>query len=255
MLSHSRGQCSHRVSFPADEEEHVSDVGPTRATWAMASTLVMVVTLLLASSLAFAQDGVEQEVHHHNISFGAGPAMAVGNATNYLNTAPFIRLSYGYRFNRLFQADAGFEMAFGAAHNQNPESTTFGSVMGGDHEFMAPLLGGRIYLPLHLRRVGASVGGGAVHLHYSETAPSNSGGYGYGYGYGSGCYSCTTRGGWGGYGLANISYFLNSDHTFRVGTTVQYIAGSTNGQAVANFPATKTTDHWLELAFEIGLSF
>ncbi len=184
--------------------------------------------------------------------------MAVGNATNYLSTAPFIRLAYGYRFNKLFQADAGFEMAFGAAHNQNPESTTGGLVMGGDHEFMAPLLGARIYLPLHLSRVGMSVGGGAVHLHYSETAPSNGGG-GYGYGgyggYGSTCYSCTTRGGWGGYGLANVSYYLNSSHTFRVGTTVQYIAGSTNGQAVANFPATKTTDHWLELAFEIGFSF
>lgn len=185
--------------------------------------------------------------------------MAVGNATNYLSTAPFIRLSYGYRFNRLFQADAGFEMAFGAANNQNPESTTVGLVRGGDHEFMAPLLGGRVYLPLHLSRIGSSVGVGAVHLHYSETAPSNGGGYGYGYGYGgvggSACYTCTTRGGWGGYGLANVSYYLTSDHTFRVGTTVQYTVGHTNGQAVANFPATKTTDHWLELAFEIGLSF
>jgi hypothetical protein len=28
-------------------------------------------------------------------------------------------------------------------------------------------------------------------------------------------------------------------------TPFQYIAGSTNGQAVAYFPATKTTDHWL----------
>jgi hypothetical protein len=90
--------------------------------------------------LALAQPQ-DQEVHHHNISFGAGPAMAVGNATNYLSTAPSVRLSYGYRFNRLFQADAGFEMAFGAANNQNPETTTSGYVSGGDHEFMAPLLG------------------------------------------------------------------------------------------------------------------
>jgi len=199
------------------------------------------------------------EVHHHNISFGAGPALPVGNATNYLSSAPFIRLSYGYRFNRLFQADAGFQMAFGAANNRNAEATTFGQVQGGDHEFMFPLLGGRVYLPLHLNRVQTSLGAGAVHLHYSETASSNGGygGYGYGYGYsgGSQCYTCTARGGWGGYGLANISYYLNSDHTFRVGTTLQYVSGTTNGQAVANFPAAKTSDRWLQIAFDIGLSF
>lgn len=212
----------------------------------------------LLSSPAVAQTE-NQDVHHHNISFGVGPAMAVGSATAYLSTAPFIRLAYGYRFNRLFQADAGFQMAFGAAHNQNPENTTFGPVHGGDHEIMFPLLGGRVYLPLHLSRIETSIGGGAVHLHYSETAPSNGGGggygYGYGYGYGTGCYTCTTRGGWGGYGMANVSYFLNGEHTFRIGMMAQYIAGSTSGQAVANFPATKTSDRWLEIAFELGASF
>jgi hypothetical protein len=145
-------------------------------------------------------------------------------------------------------------MAFGAANNQNAEVTNFGQVQGGDHEFMFPLLGGRVYVPLPFERIQTSVGVGAVHLHYSETAPSNAG-YGYGYGYSSSCFSCTTRGGWGGYGLANVSYFLDSNRTFRVGTTLQYIVGTTNGQAVANFPATKTTDHWFDLAFEFGLSF
>lgn len=203
--------------------------------------------------LAFAQsDSENEQVHHHNISFGAGPAVPLGNATNYLSTAPFIRLSYGYRFNKLFQADAGFEMAFGAAHNSNAEVTNFGTVTGGDHEFMAPMLGGRVYIPLHLQRLAASVGGGVVHLHYSETASSGNAGY---YGYSSSCLSCSTRGGWGGYGLGNISYFLDSGHMFHIGTTLEYVAGSTNGQAVANFPATQTTDHWLNVAFEIGVSF
>ena len=62
-------------------------------------------------------------------------------------------------------------------------------------------------------------------------------------------------GGWGGYGLANPSYFLDDAHNFRVGSTFQYVAGATNGQAVANFPATKTTDHWANLSFEFGISF
>ena len=200
----------------------------------------------LAPCLAFGQ-AENDEIHHHNLVFGVGPAIPVGNSTNYLSTAPFIRLGYGYRFNRLFQADVGLQLAFGAANNQNAVITDAGTVQGGDHEFMIPL-GGRVYIPQPFRRIQMSVGGGGVYLHYSETAPSN--GY-----YSSNCYSCTTRGGWGGYGLANVSYFLDSNHNFRVGTTLQYIAGSTNGQAVANFPAVRTTDHWMNLAFDFGFSF
>ena len=206
---------------------------------------------LLIPLFALAQDD-SSEIHHHNISVGAGPTIAVGNSTNYLGTAPFLRVAYGYRFNRLFQADAGFQMAFGAAHNQNAEVTTFGTVQGGDHEFMFPMLGGRVYIPQPIKRIETSVGVGVVHLHYSETAPTGGGGY---YGYGSSCYTCTTRGGWGGYGLGNLSYFLDSNHTFRVGTTLEYIVGRTNGQAVANIPAIQTTDHWVNVAFEFGLSF
>ena len=87
-----------------------------------------------------------------------------------------------------------------------------------------------------------------MYLHYSETAPSN--GY-----YSSSCYTCTSRGGWGGYGLGNVSYFLDENRNFRVGTTFQFVSASTNGQAVGNVPGIKTTDHWATLAFEFGLSF
>lgn len=213
-----------------------------------------VVTFLyvFVCSLALAQTA-QPDVHHNNLTFEVGPAIPVGKTTNYLNTAPFIGFAYGYRFNQLFQADAGFQMAFGAANNQNAELTGYGQVRGGDHEFMFPLLGGRIFLPLHSSRIEASVGAGAVHLHYSETA-STGGGYGYGYG-GSACYTCTSRGGWGGYGMGNVSYFLDSNHQIRIGTTLQYVAASTNGQAVANIPAVKTTDHWLQIAIVFGFSF
>jgi hypothetical protein len=203
---------------------------------------------LLAPYLLLAQSDGEGEVHHHNFVFGVGPAVPIGSSTNYLGAAPLIRFGYGYRFNRLlFQADAGFQVVFGAANNQNPEVTDFGQVQGGDHEFMIPL-GGRIYIPQPLKRFQVSAGGGTVYLHYSETAPSSP--Y-----YPSSCYTCTSRGGWGGYGLADVSYFLDSNHTFRVGTTFQYIVASTNGQAVANIPAVATTDHWANLAFVFGFSF
>ena len=210
---------------------------------------MLIAASLLAPCITFSQEQSD-EVHHHNLVFGVGAGIPTGNATNYLSNAPLIRFGYGYRFSRLFQADAGFQMAFGAAHNTNAEVTDLGQVQGGDHEFMIPL-GGRVYIPLPFPRIQVSAGGGAVYLHYSETIPSNSGYYGYS----STCYSCTSRGGWGGYGLANVSYFLDSNHNFRVGTTLQYIAGSTNGQAVASFPANHTFDHWVNVAFDFGFSF
>lgn len=199
------------------------------------------------AGLGCAQDS-NTDYHHNNVFFGVGPAIPVGNTTNYLSTAPLIDFGYGYRFNRWFQADAGFQMAFGAANNQNAEVTNIGNVQGGDHEFMVPL-GGRIYIPQPFRRFELSAGGGAAYLHYSETASSGEPGFSIG------CYSCTSRGGWGGYGLANLSYYLDSNRNFRVGTTLQFIAASTDGQAVGNIPALKTTDHWTNIVFEFGFSF
>ena len=203
---------------------------------------------MLTSGLGFAQD---TDYHHNNEFFGVGPAIPVGNSTNYLSTAPLIDFGYGYRFDRLFQADAGLQLAFGAANNQNAEITDVGPVQGGDHEFMIPL-GGRIYIPQPFKRFEVSAGGGAAYLRYSETGSSSSVGYP---GYSVGCYSCTSRGGWGGYGLASVSYYLDSNHNFRVGTTAQFIAASTNGQAVGAVPALTTTDRWTNLLFEFGFSF
>jgi hypothetical protein len=200
---------------------------------------------LLISSFGLAQD---TDLHHHNAVFGVGSAIPMGNTTNYLNTAPLINFGYGYRFNRFLQADAGVQMAFGAAHNQNAEVTDVGAIQGGDHEFVIPL-GGRVYIPQPFKRLEFSAGGGTAYLHYSETVSSSN------VGFAVGCYSCTSRGGWGGYGLANVSYYLDSNRMFHVGTTVQYISASTNGAAVGNVPALKTTDHWTNVLFEFGLSF
>jgi hypothetical protein len=75
----------------------------------------VVFTCLLISGLGLAQD---TDYHHNNVVFGVGPAIPVGNTTSYLNPAPLINFGYGYRFNRWFQADAGFQMAFGACPPQ-----------------------------------------------------------------------------------------------------------------------------------------
>lgn len=132
-------------------------------------TLLLTSLCLTVTIPAFAQ--YSDEIHHNNISVGGGAAIPVGSTSGYLNTASAFSVSYGYRVNRFFQADAGFQMAFGAANNQNLEQTDFGEVQGGDHEFMLPL-GGRFIIPLPFRKLEASAGGGGVYLHYAETAPS-----------------------------------------------------------------------------------
>lgn len=210
------------------------------AKFACALTIV-----LAASAPAFAQGS--EDFHKNNIMAGIGPAIPMGNSSSYLTTAPMLVVGYGYRFNKWFQADAGFQIAWGAANNQNGEVSDFGTVQGGDHEYMIPL-GGRVYVPTRFDRIQASLGAGTAYLHYSETVSSN--GY-----YQNNCYSCTSRGGWGGYGLADVSYFLDSNRNFRVGTELQYIVARTNGQPVGQIPGLQTTDHWLNVMFLFGLSF
>jgi hypothetical protein len=200
--------------------------------------------ILFVSAMALAQNS---DFHRHNLAAGIGPAIPAGETTSYLSAAPLIRLAYGYRFNRFLQADAGFQMAFGAANNQNAVQTEIGPVQGGDHEFMFPL-GGRVIIPQPFKKFEISAGGGVVYLHYSETATSN--GF-----YSPTCYSCTSRGGWGGYGLGAVNYFLDENKTFHLGSTFEFISASTSGSAVGNVPAVKTTDHWANLSFELGLSF
>ncbi len=198
----------------------------------------------IGATLALSQDA---EFHRHNFVVDLGAATPMGSTSSYLSTAPLVSFGYGYRFNRYFQADAGFQIAFGAASNQNAEQTQFGAVQGGDHEYMIPL-GGRFIIPSPFKRMEIAAGGGAAYLHYAETAPSNPD-------FPVSCFSCTSRGGWGGYGLANAKYFLDSNHTFHVGATYQFVAASTNGQPVGNVPGLKTTDHWSNIMVEFGLSF
>jgi len=245
MNGYAKRQNRCRMIVAGDGRERQPNVRYRLGHFALTRIVLLGVGSLLASSLAFAQDN---DFHRNNITVGVGAATPVGNSTDYLTTAPLVTIGYGYRFNRLFQADAGLQIAFGAANNQNAEVTDFGTLQGGDHEYMIPL-GGRIYIPQPFRRIEVSAGGGAIYLHYSETVSSN------GSGFSPSCYSCTSRGGWGGYGLANVSYFLDSNHNFRVGTTLQYIVGSTNGLSVGNIPANKSTDHWMNVALEFGFSF
>src|SRR5690242_14514236 len=81
---------------------------------------------LLGCVAAFGQT---PDVHHHNLDVGIGPAIPTGSTTDFLGTAPLVGFHYGYRFNKLFQADAGFQLAWNAAgNNQNPVFTNVGEI-------------------------------------------------------------------------------------------------------------------------------
>ena len=114
-------------------------------------------------------------------------------------------------------------------------------------------LGGRVFIPQPFKRLEFSVGGGTAYLHYSETASSGNTGYGYG---GS---AVAIRVLHAADGAATdwptLVTIFDSNRIFHVGTTVQYIDATTNGPAVGNVPALKTSDHWTNVSFEFGFSF
>src|SRR5579884_3743135 len=143
---------------------------------------------------AYADDS---EVQHSDVNFSVGAGVPKGTERAYLDKAPMISLTYGYRFNKFVQAESGFQMAFGAANNQNAEESEFGTVQGGDHEFMIPF-NGRFYVPLPLQKWQVSAGGGLMYLHYGETSTSGA----------QYCFTCTSRGGWGYDGLLSVRYLF-----------------------------------------------
>src|SRR5215469_15125080 len=122
------------------------------------------------------------ELHHQNFAFGVGPATPMGSSTDYLGATPLIRFGDGYRFSRLFQADRGLQIAFGAVNNPNPELTDLGPVQGGDHELMIPLGASRF----RSRSKGSRFRPERTEcLYSSETAPSRDS---------SSCHTCTAPG-------------------------------------------------------------
>ncbi len=192
-----------------------------------------------------------QDVYpHHNITFNVGGARPAGEISSFMNSAPAIGFSYGYRFFRYAQADIGLNMFFGAANVQSLVDTGFGPSEIKDREYMIPV-GGRGILPLLRGRLLLSAGAGVAYLRYSDHLVQPNGGY-----YGSiDCPLCTSRSGWGGYGLLGGSYFLDHDEHFRVGIESQLIRAHTNGDALGTLPGTRTSDHWNNIMAEVGFSF
>lgn len=184
----------------------------------------------------------------HNLTFGLGAAQPRADLKGLLQDSPGISFGYGYRFQRYFQADAGFETVFGAADVRDYLNTGFGPLRIKDYQFFIPF-GGRAILPLIGGRLLFSGGGGGAYLRYTELLHQPS------YYWNIDCPVCTSRSGWGYYALVDISAFLDRTQHFRVGAVSKVYRGHTDGDPLAAVPGFRTRDHWVNIMGQVGFSF
>jgi hypothetical protein len=204
--------------------------------------------LVLAGLIVPASLTAQSDYPHHNLTFGAGAAQPGGDLSGLFLARPGISLGYGYRFQRYFQIDAGFETVFGAADVHDYLTTGIGPLRIRDFQFFFPF-GGRAILPLAGGRLLLSGGGGGAYLRYSELLhqPSED--------FHVDCPVCSTRDGWGYYALAAVSAFVDRRQHFSIGVTSRIYRGHTQGDALAAIPAIRTRDRWINTYAQFGFSF
>jgi hypothetical protein len=183
----------------------------------------------------------------HNFTFGSGAAMPKEDLSSYYVKRPLISMGYGYRFHRNFQADAGLDMVFGAAHVRDYLETELGALRIRDRQFFVPV-GGRAILPLFGERLLISGGGGGAYMRYAELLhqPTDY--------YRVDCPVCMTRDGWGYYAVADVSAFVDRGRHFRIGVQAKSYQGHTDGDSLGGVPV-HTSDRWLFLMGTVGFSF
>ena len=201
--------------------------------------------LLLTATAAIAP---AQFYPRHNFSFGVGGAQPKADLAAVFTPKPGISAGYGYRFQRYFQADVGFDTVFGAGNVRDYLETDFGFLRIRDYQYFIPF-GGRAILPLiGPGRLLISGGGGGAYMRYSERLRQPSDYYHFE------CPGCSSRSGWGDYALADVSAFLDRAQHFRLGVVTKVYRGHTEGDPLAG-AGLRTRDHWVNLMAQFGFSF
>jgi hypothetical protein len=199
--------------------------------------------VMLAVPGAFAQ------YQHHSFAIGGGAALPGGDLKPLLDTAPALRINYGYRFMKNFQADLGFDTVFHAANIKDYYQTDFGDLRIKDYQYFVPI-GGRVVIPLARNRVQLYAGGGGAWMKYSERIRQP-----FGNNFRLDCPVCTSRSGWGYYSLLGASYAIDRAQLFRIGFTSKLYRGKTSGEPLGAIPAVRTNDQWLTTAIEFSINF
>lgn len=186
----------------------------------------------------------------HSFSFGGGGGMPRGELQPLLSASPALRINYGYRFMKNFQADFGFDTVFHAARIRDFYESDFGDLRIKDYQFFVPV-GGRTVIPLASNRVQLFAGGGGAWIGYREQIRQPFGDSNFRLD----CPVCRSRSGFGYYALLGASFAVDRAQMFRLGFTSKLYRARTSGDAFGAVPAVRTNDQWLTTAAEFSVNF
>jgi hypothetical protein len=177
-----------------------------------------------------------------SVSIGAGGAIPREDLASFMTTSPLVRVGFGYRPFRYFQADWGLDAVVHAAGVRDFQDTIIGRIHIRDNEVMVPI-GARGILPIG-PRVELFGGGGTAYLHYGESVsvPNSDGDTSFN------CRTCRSRGGWGSYAAAGVNVAVERSHRFWVGVESRLFHGRTNGDPLGSVPPLETRDTWINTA-------
>jgi hypothetical protein len=183
------------------------------------------VPFLLVASYAGAQS-----VFLDRVTFSGGwTRQFSGYSFEQKETAPGLGLSYGHRFHKFIEAEAGLFTALDPAGQQ---CSKYGCVDVDDHFYWVPF-GVRFVAPLYLGRIEFSGGGGGLYENYT-------GGGSY-----PGGAPATPRQGWGGYFVGSTAIPLDRSRHFWLGATPRWF--------LAN--PTYARDRWFQISGELSVRF
>jgi hypothetical protein len=154
----------------------------------------------------------------------------IGGYVQEKQTAAGFGISYGYRFYRFMEAEAGL---FAALDPAGTECEKFGCADVGDRFYWIPF-GIRFLAPLYLDRMEFSGGGGGL---YEKYTPGTGGPPGYGVTLG--------RDGWGGYFVGSAAVSLDRSRRFWLAVTPRWFLANPS----------YARDRWLQIAGEIQVRF
>jgi hypothetical protein len=201
----------------------------------------------------------------NGIFIGGGAAVPGGDLRSYMSTSALFHIDYSYRFLKHFQADVSFIPVFNAAGINFSLPTFTGDVKTGDvnvsdTEYLVPF-GGRAILPVAGGRFELFGGGGALFLHYAEETSGKQeacialSGLPSTCTVDQACPQCTSRGGWGSYGLAGAGFALDRRRRFWIEVETRFVRGRTSGKLLGSGAGFETRDQWLSTAMNVGYRF
>jgi hypothetical protein len=211
----------------------------------------LIAILVLIPPTMFAQFGIggRSPYQKHSFAIGGGGGIPRGDLEPLLDTSPALRINYGYRFMKNFQADFGFDTVFHAANIKDYYQSQFGDLRIKDYQFFLPM-GARTIIPLAGNRVQFYAGGGAAWMSYRERIRQPFGDY-----LRLDCPVCSSRSGWGYYAMLGSSFALDRAQFFRLGFTTKLYRGTTSGDPIGPIPPFTTHDQWLTTAAEFSFNF